>query len=149
MDRFKLPLLDAAVPLSSAFSTLMERNISGVVVRAGSEYRLLHLDDLRRALKAKVHTTGAVGSFTPLHLSDLRDDAGLKTELEMTGYRYLFLGEQGDDALLLSGHEPLALPFVSPPTIVRCTDPYNTHLYPPHRRTAGQTTCTFDNSPLV
>src|SRR5262249_44840422 len=69
MKKLELPLLNADAPLSDAFRVMLERDLSGVVVRHSNEYRLLHVDDLRRALARSKRLAGAADSFTPLAAS--------------------------------------------------------------------------------
>src|SRR5689334_6872112 len=104
MQRFELPMVDAGVPLAEAASAAVARNLGGVVVRHPGEYRLLHLDDLRRAFERNVVFAGDVDSFAPLAVSN--QPPGLaapptQADLEQLGARFMFLRANGGEAVLL------------------------------------------------
>jgi hypothetical protein len=148
---FELPVVEERTPLTDAFGALLRRDVSGVVVRRAGEYRLLHLDDLRRALDQGKKVAGEIESFTPLGAVADSDARALEAAFDDTGCRYLLLDTVAGLARLISRHEPLAHVYLSTPQVVRCTNPnvQLRHRYPPNIRAAGQTTCTFDSYPLV
>jgi hypothetical protein len=149
MEKLELPIVGPNDSMADAYSAMRRENVCGVVVRHAHEYRLVHDDDLRRIIARSGRTVGQADSFIPLLVTPRAPDSQLQQQLDRTGARFLFLAELADRALLISSHESGARFFLSPPKYCQCTDPGTTHYYPPEPLTPGQSTCTYDSSPLV
>jgi len=147
MKDLKLPFLTADQPLEEGFRVLIGHDVSAVVVKDADDFRVLHLDDLRNARYKGARLLRDVTSYAPVLFPNPAPAAAPENVLNESGYRYILERLTADTAMLYS---PLDMHTytLSPPAIVRCT--YSTvHYYPPHMRKPGQTTCSFDGTPLV
>src|SRR4051812_15450210 len=117
MRTFELPLVDATTELSEAAAAATGSDVSGIVVRHGQEYRLLHIDDLRRAFDANKIFVGDADSFTPLGMSDANTPNMSQDQVDKAGFRFFFLSEEKDNASLLSASELYSGPYLSAPKV--------------------------------
>jgi hypothetical protein len=146
MRDFELPLLSAETPIKEAFGPMISRGVSGVVIKTGRKYRLLHFAQLRGAFEHQLQTVGDVIGFV-----DLESGIGGSRIVEMeasgaggiasqeivfkSGSEYCLLGADinSNVAVICSRHEPGALMYLASTPGYAC-DANPTHYYPPHIR---------------
>src|SRR4051812_41926222 len=67
MLEFELPWFDASTIISEPiFQTLIDRDISGIVVRTENEFRLVHYSQLQGALAQGIRSVGGINGYTSI-----------------------------------------------------------------------------------
>lgn len=156
MQQFDLPLVAADISAESALMTAIDAGVSGVVLKTESGgLNLIHYDTLVSAAENNRSISPTdyipilnIGNDTPQLVFDA---------VEAAGFRYGYLGETGDIAILLSVREPFAHRY----TTVRgsrCTRPNKPpnrsdrdwyHYYPPRGRAPSDPNhCTVCGAPI-
>lgn len=126
MQHFKLPLLKVSDSVESACEAMIDRNISGIVVRTATGYHLVHFTQIETALAQGLRTLRQVTPFAPLG-SQTRTDARMLATTNI-----FWLHEIGaKQATVVSSHERFDQ-FSKPSGGFKCDGP-KPHYYPPNK----------------
>jgi hypothetical protein len=125
MIDFQLPLVSAATELDDAFRRMIDQNVSGLVVDAGTEgYRLLHFAVLQNAVGPQVERLENIQGGIQLEIGGLNMNPA--TEYDLSSTLNLL-------AMVRSRHENLSFTYMASSPGYVCTG-VGRHAYPPKKR---------------